>query len=62
MVLEILKTAKPRRGGSSLLVKAEAEAKERVDTTKTTKRLLSGKREKKMMEHQRMKDLADLCQ
>ena len=62
MVLEILKIAKPRRGGSSLSVTAEAEEKERVYMAKTTTRLLSGKREKKMTEHQRMKEFADLCQ
>ena len=62
MVLEILKIAKPIRGGSSLSVMAGAEAKERVDMAKTTTRLLSRKREKKMTEHQRMKEFADLCQ
>ena len=47
MVLEILKTYMPRRGGSILSVTAEAEGKERVDMAKTTTRLISRKREKK---------------
>ena len=47
MVFEILKTAKPRQGGSSLSVTAEAKAKERVDMYNTTTRLLSRKIDKK---------------
>ena len=46
MVLEIIKTAKPIRGGSSLSVTAEAEAKERADMVKSTTSLISRKREK----------------
>ena len=32
-----------------------------MDIAKTTARFLSGKREKKMTEHQRMKEFPDLC-
>ena len=43
------------------MVTAEAEAKERVDMAKTTTRLISGTRERKMTENQRMEKFADLC-
>ena len=62
LVLEMIKTAKPIQGVSSLSVTAEVEAKERLDISNNTTRLLRGKREKKMTEHQRMKEFSDLCQ
>ena len=62
MVLEILKIANPRQGGSSLLVTAETEAKERSDMAKTTTRMLRWKIEENMTEYQRMKEFSDLCQ
>ena len=62
MVLEILKTYKPRHWGLSLPMTAEANAKYILAVANTTARLLSRKREKRMTGHQMMKEFVHLCQ